>query len=114
MLSYAHGLSTAFELRGELAGHGGARRVVAVVGDGALTGGMAYEALNNLGHSGQRVVIVFNDNGRSLRADDLAAQPVADEPAPAPDLRLGARADPLAAAPGAGRRRGRLLGRRTA
>ena len=41
------------------------RRVVAVVGDGALTGGMAYEALNNLGHSRRRVVIVLNDNGRS-------------------------------------------------
>ena len=65
VLSYAHGLSTAFELTGQLAGHGGERRVVAVVGDGALTGGMAYEALNNLGHSGKRCVIVFNDNGRS-------------------------------------------------
>ena len=39
--------------------------MVAVVGDGALTGGMAYEALNNLGHAGSRVVIVLNDNGRS-------------------------------------------------
>ena len=38
---------------------------MAVVGDGALTGGMAYEALNNLGHSRRRVVIVLNDNGRS-------------------------------------------------
>ena len=65
VLSYSHGLSTAFELRGELEGHGGHRQVVAVVGDGALTGGMAYEALNNLGHSGKRCVIVFNDNGRS-------------------------------------------------
>jgi 1-deoxy-D-xylulose-5-phosphate synthase len=64
-LSYAHGLSTALELRGELQGHGGNRRVVAVVGDGSLTGGMAYEALNNLGHSGRRCVIVLNDNGRS-------------------------------------------------
>ncbi len=64
-LSYAHGLATAFELNGELVGSGGARRVVAVVGDGALTGGMAYEALNNLGHSDRRVVIVLNDNGRS-------------------------------------------------
>ena len=64
-LSYAHGISTAFELRGELQGHGGNRRVVAVVGDGSLTGGMAYEALNNLGHSGRRCVIVLNDNGRS-------------------------------------------------
>jgi 1-deoxy-D-xylulose-5-phosphate synthase len=64
-LSYAHGLSTAFQLRGELDGHGGDRRVVAVVGDGSLTGGMAFEALNNLGHSGRRCVIILNDNGRS-------------------------------------------------
>ena len=65
VLSYAHGLASAFELRGEAVGHGGNRQVVAVVGDGALTGGMAYEALNNLGHSGRRVVVVLNDNGRS-------------------------------------------------
>jgi 1-deoxy-D-xylulose-5-phosphate synthase len=64
-LSYAHGLSVAFGLRKELVGTGGNRRVVAVVGDGSITGGMAYEALNNLGHSGQRVVIVLNDNGHS-------------------------------------------------
>jgi 1-deoxy-D-xylulose-5-phosphate synthase len=64
-LSYAHGLSVALGLRKELVGHGGTRRVVAVVGDGSLTGGMAYEALNNLGHANQRVVIVLNDNGRS-------------------------------------------------
>ena len=60
-LSYAHGIAKAFTVRGEDAD----RRVIAVVGDGALTGGMAYEALNNLGHSGCRVVIVLNDNGRS-------------------------------------------------
>ena len=60
-LSYAHGIANAFTLRGE----GNERRVIAVVGDGALTGGMAYEALNNLGHSGRRVVVVLNDNGRS-------------------------------------------------
>ena len=64
-LSYAHGLSVALEHRHELIGRGGKRHVVAVVGDGSLTGGMAYEALNNLGHSNQRVVIVLNDNGRS-------------------------------------------------
>ncbi len=64
-LSYAHGLSVALEHRKELIGHGGRRHVVAIVGDGSLTGGMAYEALNNLGHSNQRVVIVLNDNGRS-------------------------------------------------
>jgi 1-deoxy-D-xylulose-5-phosphate synthase len=59
-LSYAHGIATGFHLHGE-----DERRVVAVLGDGALTGGMAYEALNNLGHAGSRVVIVLNDNGRS-------------------------------------------------
>jgi 1-deoxy-D-xylulose-5-phosphate synthase len=60
-LSYAHGIAKGFTL------HGGQsdRKVIAVVGDGALTGGMAYEALNNLGHSGGRVVVVLNDNGRS-------------------------------------------------
>jgi 1-deoxy-D-xylulose-5-phosphate synthase len=60
-LSYAHGIASGFALRGVE----GERRVVAVVGDGALTGGMAYEALNNLGHSRRRVVVVLNDNGRS-------------------------------------------------
>ncbi|HEV3402348.1 MAG TPA: 1-deoxy-D-xylulose-5-phosphate synthase [Acidimicrobiales bacterium] len=60
ILSYAHGLSTALRLRGETD-----RRVVAVIGDGAMTGGMAFEALNNLGHSQARVLIVLNDNGRS-------------------------------------------------
>ncbi len=60
-LSYAHGIASGFAVRGI----DGERRVVAIVGDGALTGGMAYEALNNLGHSHRRVVIVLNDNGRS-------------------------------------------------
>ena len=59
-LSWAHGISAGFASRGVTDRH-----VVAVVGDGALTGGMAYEALNNLGHSSARVVIVLNDNGRS-------------------------------------------------
>ena len=59
ILSYAHGLASAFELQGV------ERKVVAVVGDGALTGGMAYEALNNIGHSGTPVLMVLNDNGRS-------------------------------------------------
>jgi 1-deoxy-D-xylulose-5-phosphate synthase len=60
-LSYAHGIAKAFTLQGQSS----ERKVIAVVGDGALTGGMTYEALNNLGHSGCRVVIVLNDNGRS-------------------------------------------------
>ena len=59
ILSYAHGLATAYEEKGE------DRRVVAIIGDGAMTGGMAYEALNNLGHSGRKVLIILNDNGRS-------------------------------------------------
>jgi 1-deoxy-D-xylulose-5-phosphate synthase len=59
ILSYAHGLATALE------GSGADRKVVAIIGDGSMTGGMAFEGLNNLGHSGRRVVIVLNDNGRS-------------------------------------------------
>ena len=59
VLSYAHGLATAFE------SSDARRRVVAVVGDGAMTGGMAFEGLNNIGHSGRDVIIVLNDNGRS-------------------------------------------------
>ena len=58
-LSYADGLAKAYRLRGE---H---RHVVAVVGDGALTGGMCWEALNNIAASNLPVVIVVNDNGRS-------------------------------------------------
>jgi len=60
ILSYAHGMATALKVR-----HEDHRRVVAVIGDGSMTGGMAFEALNNLGHSGARVLIVLNDNGRS-------------------------------------------------
>ncbi len=60
VLSYAYGLAVARD-----AGTDPHRHIVAVMGDGAMTGGMAYEALNNLGHSRQRVIIVLNDNGRS-------------------------------------------------
>ncbi|WP_435277635.1 1-deoxy-D-xylulose-5-phosphate synthase [Rhodococcus yananensis] len=73
-LSYADGLAKAFELTGQ------ERTVVAVVGDGALTGGMCWEALNNIAAGGDRsVVMVVNDNGRSYAptigglADHLAA-----------------------------------------
>ena len=58
-LSYADGLAKAYALRGEQ------RHVVAVVGDGALTGGMCWEALNNIASAGNPIVIVVNDNGRS-------------------------------------------------
>ena len=60
-LSYADGLAKAFALRRE-----SQRTVVAVIGDGALTGGMAWEALNNIAAAKDRpVVVVLNDNGRS-------------------------------------------------
>ncbi|MGH3379855.1 MAG: 1-deoxy-D-xylulose-5-phosphate synthase [Actinoallomurus sp.] len=60
-LSYADGIAKAFQLRGE-----GERFVVPLIGDGALTGGMAWEALNNIAAGkDRRVVIVVNDNGRS-------------------------------------------------
>lgn len=73
-LSYADGLAKAFALRGQR------RHVVAVVGDGALTGGMCWEALNNIAAGADRsLVIVVNDNGRSYSptigglADHLAS-----------------------------------------
>jgi 1-deoxy-D-xylulose-5-phosphate synthase len=59
-LSYALGIAEA-RLRKKIGGH-----VVAVIGDGALTGGMAYEALNQIAHlQPPNLVIVINDNGRS-------------------------------------------------
>ncbi|AIG78009.1 1-deoxy-D-xylulose-5-phosphate synthase [Amycolatopsis japonica] len=73
-LSYVDGLAKAFELEG------GGRHAIAVVGDGALTGGMCWEALNNIAANPRRpVVIVINDNGRSYSptiggvADHLAS-----------------------------------------
>lgn len=73
-LSYADGLAKAFQLRSQR------RHVVAIVGDGALTGGMCWEALNNIAADHTRpIVIVVNDNGRSYAptigglADHLAS-----------------------------------------
>ncbi|WP_345564620.1 1-deoxy-D-xylulose-5-phosphate synthase [Nonomuraea rosea] len=86
-LSYADGIAKALHLQGELSGardgvtdgaiegtgaeHAGdgGRRVVAVIGDGALTGGLAWEGLNNLAARPERpVIVVLNDNGRSYAA----------------------------------------------
>ncbi len=74
-LSYADGLAKAFKVRGEPE-----RTVVAIIGDGALTGGMAWEALNNIAAAkDSRLVIVVNDNGWSYQptigglAEHLAA-----------------------------------------
>ncbi len=60
VLSYAHGLAVAQE-----SALGEGRRVIAVIGDGSMTGGMAFEGLNNFGHSGRNAIIILNDNGRS-------------------------------------------------
>ncbi|MFM8515096.1 MAG: 1-deoxy-D-xylulose-5-phosphate synthase [Actinomycetota bacterium] len=60
-LSYADGIAKAWSLRGVAS----QRHVVAVIGDGALTGGMAWEALNNIAASIRPMVIVVNDNARS-------------------------------------------------
>ena len=60
VLSYADGLAAARAL-----GTDPHRHIVAVIGDGAMTGGMAYEALNNMGHHRRGVIVVLNDNGRS-------------------------------------------------
>ena len=60
-LSWAHGLALGYQLSGA-----SGRFAVAVIGDGALTGGVAWEALNNISASGLgNLVIVLNDNGRS-------------------------------------------------
>jgi 1-deoxy-D-xylulose-5-phosphate synthase len=60
-LSWAEGISRAFQMQNQ-----DDRFVVAVVGDGSLTGGMTWEALNNISHDNERnLIIVVNDNGRS-------------------------------------------------
>ena len=59
-ISAALGFATARDLKGE------DYHVVAVVGDGALTGGMAMEALNYGGHARRRITIILNDNERSI------------------------------------------------
>ena len=61
-LSWADGIAKGFERQGVL----GTRHVVGIIGDGALTGGMAWEAINNIAAAPDRpVVMVVNDNGRS-------------------------------------------------
>ncbi|OBZ08258.1 MULTISPECIES: 1-deoxy-D-xylulose-5-phosphate synthase [Bacillales] len=59
-LSAAMGMALARDLKGE------SNRVVAVIGDGALTGGMALEALNHIGHEKKDLIVVLNDNEMSI------------------------------------------------
>lgn len=63
-ISAALGFAVARDLGGACdTGHGDA---IAVIGDGALSGGMAYEALNNAGHLGKRLIVILNDNEMSI------------------------------------------------
>ncbi len=59
-ISAALGMAIAAQLKGE------SRRVVAVIGDGAMTAGMAYEALNNAGASDANLLVILNDNEMSI------------------------------------------------
>ena len=59
-ISAALGLAAARDLVGAR------RKVVAIMGDGAMTGGLAYEALNNAGHSARDLLVILNDNGMSI------------------------------------------------
>jgi 1-deoxy-D-xylulose-5-phosphate synthase len=59
-ISAALGIASGRDLRGETF------KVVAVLGDGALTSGLAYEGLNNAGHSGRDLIVILNDNEMSI------------------------------------------------
>ncbi len=59
-ISLVTGLAKARDLNGEK------YNTVAVIGDGALSGGLAYEGLNNLGDSGAKAIVILNDNGMSI------------------------------------------------
>jgi 1-deoxy-D-xylulose-5-phosphate synthase len=61
-IGYAVGLKEGMRLRGET--HAG--NVVAVIGDGAMTGGVAFEAIHQAGGLGTPIVVVLNDNGMSI------------------------------------------------
>jgi len=60
-ISAALGMAAGNDYRGE-----GDCQVVAIIGDGSLTGGMAYEALNNAGHAGKNLLVILNDNNISI------------------------------------------------
>ena len=59
-VSAAAGMAAARDIRGE------DYEVIAVIGDGSLTGGMAFEALNNVGASKSKMMVILNDNGMSI------------------------------------------------
>ena len=59
-ISAAHGMAVARDIKGD------DYHVVAIIGDGALTAGIAFEGLNNIGHDRRRVIVILNDNGMSI------------------------------------------------
>ncbi len=59
-VSAALGMAIARDLAGD------SYHVVSIIGDGAITGGMAFEALNQVGHLGSNLIVVLNDNGMSI------------------------------------------------
>ena len=61
-IGYAVGIKEAMRVRGDV----NAGRVVAVIGDGAMTGGVAFEAIHQAGGLGTPIVVVLNDNGMSI------------------------------------------------
>lgn len=60
-ISAALGMAVASKMQGNLT-----RKHIAVIGDGSLTGGEAFEALNNLGQSKSNIIVILNDNGISI------------------------------------------------
>lgn len=59
-ISVAAGMAAARDLKGE------DHEVIAIIGDGSLTGGLAYEGLNNIGETRSKVIVILNDNGMSI------------------------------------------------
>jgi 1-deoxy-D-xylulose-5-phosphate synthase len=83
-ISAALGMAVARDLKG------GSNQVIAVIGDGAITAGMAYEALNNAGALKNRLLVILNDNAMSIAGpvgalskhlDSLTAHGQTDRPA---------------------------------
>jgi len=72
-ISAAQGMAVARDLRGER------HHVVAIIGDGALTAGEAFEGLNNVGHAKTRLIVVLNDNGMSIAPNVGAVSRMLDE-----------------------------------
>ena len=59
-ISAGLGMAVARDLKGQ---H---NHVIAIIGDGAISGGMAYEAMNHAGTQGSRLIVIVNDNGMSI------------------------------------------------